>query len=199
MLETYRSKAQGKYSMKYAIDLDGVCFDFLNAFREQLNSSLGINLKEEDITDYYWYENSDEFDEEDFFTEFHSFGMRGGYKDLDVIDGTIEALQKILDAGHELCYITARPNYAFEDTIRALDKHDFPSKERLFFVDSSKALLMNELGIDVAIDDSPDILQDLKDHTNVHVYCKNYKYNEKLECDLVRVNSWKEFLSEEGL
>lgn len=186
----------------YGIDLDGVCFDFLNAFREWLNGRLSVDIKEEEITSYYWYENND-ITKEEFFREFDLFGDQNhGYLDLELIEGTLTALAAIHGAGHEIYYITNRPLYTLEDTKTALLYHNFPQRENLHFAKGDKAPLLEKFNVDVFIDDSPRTVGSLAANTRAQVYCRNYPFNSHLDSNdgkwFRRVNNWSEFLKAEG-
>ena len=56
-----------KTNKTYGIDLDGVCFNFCDAFRIWLNISLNININLNEITSYYWHEDIDDLSREQFF------------------------------------------------------------------------------------------------------------------------------------
>jgi 5'(3')-deoxyribonucleotidase len=165
----------------YGIDLDGVCFDFLNGFRVHLNTTLGCDLKEEDILSYYWYEDSKEVSKEDFFREFHNYGREGGYRSLAVLAGSLEALRQISARGHIIHYVTNRPKYSRGDTSAALEQHKFPQRENLHFANGNKSPIIRELAIDTFIDDSPHTLAEIVVGTRADVYCRSYKYNEHLD------------------
>lgn len=182
----------------YGIDLDGVCFDFMNAFREWLNDHLHTHLEEEEITSYYWYEGTD-ISKEEFFTEFDKFGEEGhGYRNLKLLPGALEGLKKLHEDGHEIYYITNRPLYALQDTVDCLEEHGFPQRENLHFAKGAKAPLIREFNVDVFIDDSPRTVVELTANTRATIYCRNYKFNEHLDDTFfTRVNGWDEFLAAE--
>ena len=122
----------------YGVDLDGVSFLFVEGFLAHLNKALGLDIKPEDITRYKWYENTP-VSEEDFYDQVHKFGRGGGYRHLEVIEGTVEALRSITEAGHKIVYITNRPEYALVDTVEALEEHKFPQRQNLLFAKGDKA------------------------------------------------------------
>ncbi len=187
----------------YGIDLDGVCFDFVNAFRLWLNNALNIDMKEEEVTSYYWYETSDDISKKQFFEEFDKFGMEGhGYRNLVLLDGTVAALNAIDAAGHDIFYITNRPLYALEDTKMSIAKAGFPQQENLRFAKGDKAPLLRALNVDVFIDDSPKTVTQLSTGTRAQIYCRNYAFNEHLDDNngewFRRVDNWSQFLAAEG-
>jgi len=179
----------------YGIDLDGVCFDFMNAFREWLNDSLHMHLKEEEITSYYWHETTD-VTKEQFDREFDKFGDEGhGYRNLALLPGALEGLRRLHAEGHTIYYITNRPPYAFQDTIDCLEEHDFPQRENLHFAKGKKAPIVKKLAVDVFIDDSPSTVVELTTQTRASVFCRNYEFNKHLDDTFfTRVNGWDEFM-----
>jgi len=186
--------------MRYGIDLDGVCFDFLNPFREHLNGKFDTNLKEEEITSYFWHENTDGFNEKEFFDEFHKFGKAGSYRTLPVLPGTLDALERLVNAGHEIFYITNRPEYTRQDTIDALRENNFPSNKNLFFTKGNKSLIINKLGIGVFVEDSETVITEIADNTDVYIYCVDYPYNKDIErVNVERIKDWDDFLLAEAI
>jgi len=186
-------------SLLYGIDLDGVSFKFCQAFCKWLYHRTGVYCNANNLTDYYWYKCVPGLTEEVFWKEFHEFGRAAGYRNLDLIPETISSLRSLEAAGHKLVYITHRPIYSFFDTIEALKEHDFPQRESLVYVKDSKVEWVNELGVDVYIDDSPNVLPELCGKTKTKVYCRDYAYNRHLDLDFTRVSSWSEFLELEGV
>ncbi len=186
--------------MRYGIDLDGVCFDFLNPFRIHLNEKFGSDLEEEDITEYNWYKNTDKFDKDDFFREFHKFGKAGAYRNFEIIPGAIDALEKIVNAGHEIFYITNRPAYTKQDTVDIMEEHKLPHRENLFYANGDKAPIVNDLNIDVFVDDSSRILGNLVENTGVKIYCMHFTHNRDVEHErITRIKDWDDFLLAEAL
>ena len=183
----------------YGIDLDGVSFDFSKGFRDWLRKNLDLHITDEEITSYYWFQTCLKISEKDFWEEFHKFGQNGGYKNLEVIPGTLEALNKIAIKGHKIVYITSRPDYATQDTKDALLMHNFPFAHNVHIAGKSKVPLIYEHEVDVFIDDSPTTIHDIVWNTEVKVYCRDYLFNRNLSVPVTRVTSWHDFLTHEGL
>lgn len=187
---------------RFGIDLDGVCFDFMHAFCEHLEEFAGIACPEdEEITSYYWYETIDGLEKDVFWEQFHKFGKDGGYRYLELLPGAKEGLELIDRLGHEIFYITNRPDYAKWCTEVALAHHQFPQKDNLYFANGSKAPFIRELDIHCFIDDSPRTIADLCANTQARIHCMDYPFNRHLH-DLsgyTRVYSWQEFLEAERI
>jgi len=186
--------------MRYGVDLDGVCFDFLNPFRICLNGAFDLKLEEHEITNYFWHKNTDGLTEKGFFEEFHKFGHEGGYRNLSLLPGTLDALERIENAGHQIFYITNRPEYVREDTIAALEEHGFPFSKNLFFANGDKSSLVNKLKIGVFIEDAAHTIIDIANNTDAYVYCVDYPYNRNVEHIMVeRIKDWDDFLLAEAI
>lgn len=187
----------------YGIDLDGVCFDFTKSFSKWLRDRLGVKCNKENIKSYWWHECTDGLSEDDFWKEFHKFGKEGhGYMDLELMPGTLAALDTILAAGHKIIFITHRPDYAREDTRIALKNAGISGDIELVFTDKSKSLVIKKRNVDVIIDDSPNAIADVSTNTRATVYCRDHLYNRHLDDTLgwwKRVSDWAEFLVMEGL
>jgi uncharacterized HAD superfamily protein len=186
--------------MRYGIDLDGVCFDFLNPFRTRINNAFDWNIQQEEITSYYWYEGTD-VTKEQFFSEFHKFGEEGGYRNLPLLPGTMDTLERIVNDGNEIFYITNRPEYARQDTIDALEEHGFPFRKNLFFAHGDKSSLINKLNIGVFVEDSGRTIRDIVKNTSAYTYCVDYAHNRDLEDhhNIERIKDWDDFLLAEAI
>lgn len=186
----------------FGIDLDGICFDFSKAFRLWLSDKAGVKyLEDEEVTSYYWYETVDSLDKETFWDEFHKFGKSGGYRNLDLLPGAVDGLNAIVAAGHDIVYITNRPQYAYRDTVEALKEHNFPCRKELYFAGGAKAPLIRDMGVHCFIDDSPRTVAEICANTQARIYCMDYPFNRGLH-DLTgytRVHNWQEFLEHEGI
>lgn len=187
--------------MRYGIDLDNVCFDFRDVFRKYLNNVLDIDLLEEELTCYLWYEGTDKISEDEFWEEFHKFGNAGKYKELPLLPGTLDALDKITQAGHEIFYITNRPEYTRQDTIDALREHNFPFRKNLFYALGDKGSLVNKLNISIFVEDSSKAITDIVNNTSAVVYCVDYPANRKLDehNKIKRIYDWDDFLLAEAI
>jgi len=190
----------------YGIDLDGICFHFAPAFCKWLEDKTGLKMPErEEITSYYWHKCIDGLEEDVFWEEFHKFGQEGhGYLNLPMVEGALDGLNNIVSSGHEIVYITNRPEYTLEDTKEALLVWDFPFRDRLIFGSpasdgGSKSPIINEHNVDVFIDDSPRVIADISVNTNARIYCFDYPFNQHIDGRFTRVSSWEEFLTAEGI
>lgn len=186
-------------SKVYGLDLDGVCFNFVDAFCEHLFNNTGVNCRPGEITNYYWYECYDELTPEKFWEEFDKFGLAGGYGKLKVIDGVIEGIKRLKDDGKVIA-ITHRPEYARYDTLITVRSKLGIEDGNTYITTRPKSELINELKIDVYIDDAPHIVDDIIRNTSARVYMIDAKYNKDFEHpDVIRVNSFKEFVDSEVL
>jgi uncharacterized HAD superfamily protein len=186
----------------YGIDLDGVCFDFTTAFSSWLKYHLQIDYNDDDIVEYHWYKCIPQVSEKDFFTEFHRFGHAGMYANLDLLPGATTAIRRILDNGHKLWFVTARPKYAKAQTIDAVKAAFGVSEKQIVFSGGTdyKSEAVKLLGIDVFVEDGPHYAESIATSTRALVYLMDKPYNRKLEhSKIIRVTSWDDVMQEEGL
>lgn len=109
------------------------------------------------------------------------------------IEGAVEALNRI-SLHWEIVYLTARPKWARRITQSWLAKHGFPSG-RLVLTENKKEAVI-ELGINLAIDDSPCEIRSLSKIIPVLIYAQ--PYNQMLE-HLGKRISWTETNWEEEI
>lgn len=186
----------------YGIDLDGVCFDFTTAFSGWLKEKLCVDYKEEDIVEYHWYKCIPSISEENFFKEFHRFGHAGMYANLSLLPGATVAVDRIRSRGHKLWFVTARPKYARNDTIDAVQKAFGVSEKQIVFSGGKdyKAEAVNLLGVNVFVEDGPHYAESVANGTRSLVYLMDKPYNRKVtNPKIIRVNSWADVMQEEGL
>jgi len=191
-----------KTKTTYGIDLDGICFNFLKGFSQWLEDKIGIQCpKDEEITSYYWYETIDGLSSDVFWEEFDKFGKAGGYRNLELLPHALDGLNRIYAAGHDILYVTNRPEYALDDTKAALLQHEFPYHANIHFAHGAKAPLIREYGVDVFIDDSPRTIAEICANTDARIYCMDYPMNRGIHevHNYTRVKSWGEFLELEGI
>ncbi len=188
--------------MKYGIDLDGVCYDFVSSFGRWLEGRLGVDYVYEDIVDYLWYKCIDGLDEKNFWEEFHKFGGADMYRWLPLIDGTREAIQALRSHGDDLVFVTARPEYT-EKTTRFVIARDFGVTDKLYFSSGKdyKSDAVKSLNIDVFVEDSPDNAVSIANKTNAKVYLRDTPYNRDVEDHprIIRFKSWNELLDMENI
>lgn len=185
---------------KFGIDLDGVCFDFVGAFSKWLKDRLNLSYDDNQITEYHWYNCVPGLTRDDFFREFHNFGHAGMYGNLDLIPGCVVGIHKMLARG-KLWFVTARPDYAKNDTIEAV-KRAFGLDERQIVFSGGKdykATEVNHLDIDTFVEDGPQYALSIAKNTNAKVYLIDKPYNQNVEhSKIIRVKNWDEILDREG-
>lgn len=179
----------------YGIDLDGVLFNFLDPFNDWLSKHLGVEIHANGITDYSWWKCIDGLTEEEFWAEFDRFGKSGAYGKMELIPGAkqgLNALSQVFD----IAFITARPDYAYDDTVMALKKHFGFGADRLFMArNCNKSYFVNELGINFFIEDAPHHAIDIVEKSTARVDLMNTPYNQDVNHPKIkRVSSWDEIL-----
>ncbi|CAH1209737.1 hypothetical protein PAECIP111891_03394 [Paenibacillus allorhizoplanae] len=114
------------------------------------------------------------------------------YSDCALFPHAREVLNRLVEQGHEVYYITARAKEHTERTRQWLIDHGFPVAEGHFFCgmsDSEKVHIIEALELDYYFDDKPTVLETLA-HLPVRICVKDRSYNQHLE--LPRITSWDE-------
>jgi uncharacterized HAD superfamily protein len=183
----------------YGIDLDGVCFNFLEGFGNYLCKQHNICIPLDKITDYHWTGVDESLKQNIWNVYFHDFCRAGGMGRLNPIDGAAESLQHLMDSGHQLHFISSREDYVEAETIESIETKLGIKKPSVFIVKGKKkSPYVNRLGVEVFIDDSPTIIAELVENTRAKVYTMDYPYNRHITHETSRVTNWNEFLISEG-
>lgn len=184
---------------RYGVDLDGTVFAFDKAFAEWLKKERGVDVDLSKLTHWYWHKCFNNVSKEMFREEYVKFSKSKGFTNLDVIGDAADGLRKLVKHG-EVYIITARPDYTYLDTIVCLMREVDVQLLKKVIIAYDKAAVVNKYGIDVVIDDGPHIAESIVFGTSAKMYLVNKPYNWHIDYkQITRVNSWKQFLSYEGL
>ena len=118
------------------------------------------------------------------------------YTDCPPFQGAVETLNKLVENGHEIFYITARPKEHGEGTKRWLREQGFPVKDNHFFYgmqDHEKVHIIKNLNLDCYVDDKPAILDTLSEEP-VKLYLMDQSYNRAHTYH--RILNWSDFIKE---
>jgi 5'(3')-deoxyribonucleotidase len=171
--------------MRLGIDLDGVTADW----RGTVLKSLGLDPeKSPAITwDSIFGEVSMTPNELfDYVKHEHIFAK------CDPIDGAVDGIRLLEAQGHDVVFVTHRPNWAAMDTLMWLDDHlgrtpDGEGWETYFVQDKSLA------NCDIYLDDSPHVLAALRKKAVVRVVRFKQPWNAKSKA-WRSVDTWPEFV-----
>ncbi len=106
--------------------------------------------------------------------------------------GAVEALQRLEREGHEIYYITARPDVHGKRTIEWMIENGFPvNKDRFYYGmrDEDKVNIIKDLNLDYYFDDKPAVLETLRNRP-LKLFAKSQSYNRHL--DIPRINDWSD-------
>lgn len=115
------------------------------------------------------------------------------FSDIQPFPGALEFLQRLVEKGHEIFYITARSKRHGDRTKQWLRDKGFPVEDDHFFwgmKDEEKINFIKKLKLDYYFDDSPYVLKTLLEES-VQVFIKDQTYNRAI--NLPRFESWHDF------
>lgn len=180
--------------MRIGIDLDGVCYPFIDEFREycevELNRELEVPLTWNFFSEQ-WGLGLDEFQEL----------MARGVSESSLWwagrphSGCREALQALHDAGHEVVILTDRSPSGAEMEARWATMF-WLATERIPHDDIQITKAKHEHDIDILLDDAPHHIE--KAHAaGIKVYVRDRPWNRHIDIG-TRVGSWSEFVGQVG-
>jgi len=144
----------GKKKKLIALDVDGVIMDFMTQFLRVHNERYNTRITRDDITSFMPHGSVAELITESEWDEsFAWFEDNGGYATLEALEGARTALQAILDAGHEIVFVTARHSKFKGETEMSFILNKLPLK-KIYFAPRGKTARLKAIKPDIFVDDS---------------------------------------------
>lgn len=116
------------------------------------------------------------------------------YTNCPPYDDIVEILQQLVNDGHDIYYITARPKEHGERTKEWMKALGFPVADKQFFYgmqDQEKVNIIKELDLDYYFDDKPEVLNTLTNE-KVTIMVKDQSYNRHLS--IPRIIHWSDLM-----
>lgn len=150
--------------MNIAIDLDGVCADFVKRFLEFTNIRYN-HTDHPDMLEYWdWWKSKDiQITEQEWMDAFEEFTRYRKWQSIEVIQGAVDALCILNTWGFNIYYLTDRPKEARRATLKFLLKNGFPIDSVIFAKSRDKCRVAKSLDIEIGVDDKPDTVQSYHD------------------------------------
>jgi uncharacterized HAD superfamily protein len=169
--------------LKLLVDIDGVLTNLPHRMIQVAQEKFGKVITPEDI-----YRDDEEWLTKDELTEMFQPEF---FFDMEPYEHNIEALRQMTEDGHEIHFVTARPesDSMFEATVSWFDTNGVPTFDSFTF-HHNKALVAMHLGLEGAIEDFSSNANDLAAILS-KVYLVNQPYNlkDELQFNVVRVNN----------
>lgn len=178
--------------LKLGVDIDGTIKDTHEAAVRVFNREYKKTFRPEEVTDYYL--------DRPYGLTAEEGALAWEKLEPEIYESGIpfanasKVLNDLAEQGHEIYYITARPDR--EDlrkiTINWLKKHGFPFQEdRLLMGSYEKEKIAKQLGIDLFFEDAPNHLEGLVKE-EIDVIVSDCVYNRDYNPDLPRMADWEE-------
>jgi uncharacterized protein len=178
--------------MKLGVDIDGTIKNTQKAAVQVYNKELGRKVKHEDVTDFY-------------LDKAYGLSKKEGARlwrklehkiySLGVpLPNAAEVLMDLREKGHEVYFVTARPGmrHIRDVTVKWLQKHGFPyDGNNLHMGSRNKALVAQNLGIELFFEDAPDHLDKLVE-AGVPTVVVDAVYNRDYNPKIPRIHKWEQ-------
>lgn len=169
-------------------DIDDTVADGNTYFVKGLNEYLGKDIKVEDVRgrlcDMY------EVDQSILDQYFYNLGEKL-FTDLKPIEGSIESINKLYEAGHKIVFITARPLTANESTKQWLQKYGFKYHDLIH----SETKVEHCLNLDVKlfVDDYYKVIKAI-DESNIQTVFVDAPKNRDIQANetVHKASNWKD-------
>jgi len=178
--------------LRLGIDIDGTIKNTMKAAVKLFNKELKKNVKLEQVSDFYLdraYGLTKEMGrkvwnklEEDI------------YRQALPLDNACEVLNNLVRRGHELFFITARPDIGniHNITVEWLKKYKFPyNGKNLIMNAKNKAKIAKDLRIDLFFEDAPFHLENLI-AAGIKTVIVAAPYNSCFPKSILRITDWRQ-------
>lgn len=153
--------------MRLGIDLDGVVANFTKGWMDFYNRQFGTNFGVADSQRWHDLVDLTHFNDIDEFWEWSSdLDGRSVFWHLEPFPGAVEALRSLVDAGHQVIVVTAKPEFAVADTHEWIEQHRIPAAE-IHILERKW-----EVECAVYLDDGPHVLPGLVKHRPNATVCR---------------------------
>lgn len=195
--------------MKFGFDLDDVVIDLIAEVEKFVAINYGIEWSSE-CSLYHevsknCYHSDEEINEEIIEKLIDIFKDPDFCTAAEPIDGARETLQKFKRAGHELCFISARPKQLQPSTFTWMRRNDIPF-DSLFLIgrDEPKGLVGRRQNLDMYVDDLEANLQSMfrykkRWRKGLLLFTKSWNESSIDASKFKRVHGWKEILRHVGI
>lgn len=161
--------------MKIAMDLDGVVFNWVEAFIDYTNAKYGYADDSYEFTQWSFFMQEDvELNEEQFVESYKEFNDYRMWQGLEIYPNVKNSLCALHSMGHEIIYLTHRIAGSEMSTLKSLVHNGLPINGILF--ERDKARVAKELGCKIGVDDKPQTLIEYNKAGILPVKMK-HKYN----------------------
>jgi hypothetical protein len=150
--------------MNVIVDLDEVCYKFVEGYLKYYNVKHGTNIEKKQITKWNWWEiDGIGMTKEKFYATFDEFNRNKMWQGLEVYEDATCALCAIAEDGHNIYYMTDRPRDARRATLKTLIHNGLPVDSVIFARGHDKANIAKVIKADIAIDDKASTIQNYID------------------------------------
>lgn len=181
--------------MKIGIDIDGVVLDYermMRFYAEYYDVLIHGNGKIDDDFDYLHNYEWNTYSKEEFINNYFILGT----KQCSLVPGSKEIIDVLKKLGNEILFITARGsiNKETKEVVKNVLEQFSIYYDQIYFETTDKVRLCKELGVDVMIDDNPNICNALKNASIKTIYFKDSDRQLQNNEFLYTMSNWGEIL-----
>lgn len=181
---------------KYAVDLDGVVFDYLEPFLLHCKVKYNISFSDSDLCSANFVQKK--FGDKAALELLDDFSKTNKYLNLPVMQYAKDAIKQLETFG-EIYVLTARPSEYRKETIYTLIELGIDFREVFISSNIDKLSIMESLGITALMEDN-DYLCDRATRVGIRSYCFEASYNKRyrrLNKNIIPVKNWMDVIAGE--
>jgi len=173
--------------MKFATDLDDCIIDTGNIIFDLISEEMNV-----DFGDRSSYKIEDYGIDPDIVRKYINRVLESD--NLKFFPDAVDVLNQI-GLENELYIISHRKNYLYNHTLSTLKNAKLKNFKLILTPDKivsipDKSSIINDLGINIMVEDRPDIIKDISDNTSADVIIFDRPWNKN--CRGIRMYNWKE-------
>ena len=189
--------------MRIGIDLDEVIANTLTAVINFHNEKYGTDFKENNFSSYRFWETWGGTRDE-AIRKVHEFYVTDHFANVRPVAGSIDAVDKLKENGHELFIITGRQENIIKETEKWIKKHfpevfsgvHFANTYGLTGSKMKKGTICEQLGIEIMVEDDIIYASELAESgIKVFLFDRPWNKDHAVGDNIERVSSWEDVVN----